>query len=226
MARQRGPGLEAAVRNWPALVLLWAAGGALVGAYGRHEGATEVIDQVAAAKTAGGFGAVLLAGVVSGALMPEIAKALTRRPRASLRLFLFTGVVYSGVAVLVDVFYALLDTLIGPSRDPGTVLVKTLLDMLLFTPFLSIPFATGMFAWRRAGFRKLGRLFTFRSWRERVFPVMPLCWLFWTPALALTYSLPLAIQFPFAMTMNAAWSVMFVFMATREDAPVSPDEQA
>jgi hypothetical protein len=214
--------LEAALRNGPVLVILWAAAGALAFAYGRHEGVTAAADRVAELKAAGGLVGAYGAGAVAGGVLPEAAKALAGRIRrldlAWLRLALFTAFVYGWISVFVDVFYLLLARTVGEGRDLGTILIKTAIDMLLFTPILSIPFAAGMFAWRGMGFRlsSLPGLFTWGAWKRYAWPVLPMCWTFWTPALAIIYSLPTKLQFSFAVILEAAWSVVFVFMATRD----------
>jgi hypothetical protein len=231
MARKRGPGLEAAVRNAPVLLILWAAGGALVVAYGRHPGLTAWADQVADAKAAAGLIGAFCAGAVAGGVLPESAKAIAGRIRrldgAWLRLSGFTALVYGGVSVLVDLFYLLLARTVGEGRDIATVGIKTAIDMLVFTPLLSIPFAAGMFAWRGMGFRlsAIPGLFTWRAWKRYTWPILPMCWTFWTPALCMVYSLPYKLQFSFAVLLEAAWSVLFVFMATQGDAPVSHGDQ-
>ncbi|MCG9894003.1 MAG: hypothetical protein MH204_00825 [Fimbriimonadaceae bacterium] len=171
-------------------------------------------------KAATGLLGALVAGAIAGGILPEIAKVLAGRmgrwDAARVRLVAFTAFVYAIVGVLVDLLYIVLAITVGPGRDWGTILAKMLIDQLIFTPFLGVAFAAYMFAWRGLGFRReaLRGLFTKRGYLEHVWPMLPMCWLFWVPSLLIVYSLPVRLQFTFAILLEAAWSVLFVFRAT------------
>ncbi|MBW7929038.1 MAG: hypothetical protein H3C58_13330, partial [Fimbriimonadaceae bacterium] len=47
-----------------------------------------------------------------------------------------------------------------------------------------------------------------------IVPALIPCWAFWIPILICVYSLPANLQFVFALLAEAAWSILFVFIAT------------
>ncbi len=179
-------------------------------------------DAIAALKADSGIIGVLVTGAVAGGLMPEMAKAFTGRlgrlNASWAGKVAFTALVYSIVALFVDQFYFGLAATVGHGSDPTTVIKKTLIDQLVFSPFLSIPFATAMFDWRAAGFSfsRFAQAFGQNWYRTRVMPGLVLCWLFWPPVLLCGYAMPLSLQFAFSMIIEAAWSIIFVFIASHD----------
>jgi len=208
------------------MLLIQAAAALLVFAYFRSDGVRAWADGVGALKLASGLSGAFVAGFLAGGLLPEIAKAVTGRLRSFSRAELvratWTGVVYGLVAICVDLLYVGQAVWFGHGRDAATLTMKTAVDMLIFSPFVSIPLATYLLGWWQSGFRARfwRRAFTFRFYREEVLGAMPLCWAYWVPILLLTYALPLPIQFPFAILAESAWSIVFVFFVVdRGGAP-------
>lgn len=216
------PGLRAVKHNWPPIVLVQAVAVAMVVLYYRDPNTRAFAEGIAQFKASSGVPGVLLAGAVAGGVIPEVAKGLTGRltrlDSAWLGKTLFTALVYACVALFVDVFYRGLATVVGDSNTPGTVVAKTLVDQLAFSPLVSIPFATAMFDWRSVDFSFLGLLSIWRErwYRTRVMPGLVLCWVFWPPVLLCTYAMPLSLQFSFSMVLEAAWSIIFVFIASHD----------
>lgn len=165
-----------------------------------------------------------LVGAVGAGLTPELAKALTGRLRKLdlpwLEKTLFTAFVYALVGVLVDVFYKVQAACFGSGNEPITLALKTAVDMLIFSPFLSIPMACTLFAFYELRYDpvKMGTELRSQFYRRKIAPSLLLCWFFWTPVLVCVYAFPVALQFPIAMFAEAAWSVLFVFMNTQAEA--------
>lgn len=208
--------------HWPPFLIIQIAAAALAFAYYGSPALQSFAAGVMAWKVAGGLPFAFATGVTAGGVVPEIAKTLTGRLRVFDRAWLsktaFTGMVYGIVATEVDVFYRVQAVLFGDGRDPLTLAVKTAADMLLFSPFLCVPTAVLLFRWRRRGysFRHGLRAFSWGFYRERVLPAMVPCWVFWIPILLCVYAMPTNLQFVFSQLAEAAWSILFVFIATGE----------
>ena len=162
--------------------------------------------------------AAFAAGFVAGAVVAEAAKLITKRATFDHGRVLWVGFVYGVVGILIDLLYHYQAEWFGHGTDPQTLTMKMLVDMLIFSPFISFPFATAMFGWWKAGFKASfwKRALTWAFYRDGVAPTLPLGWAFWVPVVLLAYSLPLPLQFPFSMLAEAAWCVLFVFMVAGE----------
>lgn len=251
------PGIEAVKGHWLTFLVIQSFGLAFVIAYYRSRGIQDWAAELADFKVQWGllfaFGSMFLACTV----IPELAKLITGKLKTFDRAWagkaLFTGLVYGIVGIQVDIFYRYQAVWFGTGTDPRTFLLKTLVDMALFSTIISIPTATLMFEWRKHGFswRRFREDFLSRGlqpsqarhrqdadatsfrpfvpsspspfspwfvfYRDRVLPGLIPCWAFWTPVLLCTYSMPMNLQFCFTMFAEAAWSLLFVFIATRED---------
>lgn len=190
-------------------------------AYYRAEPVQAISNRIAEFKVAHGLAFSFFAGAIAGAGIPEVAKVVTGRvrrlDRAEFGKLAWTAVVYGIVGVTVDIFYRYQAVWFGAGIDPKTLTIKTVVDMFVFAPFLSIPMACALFGWWKAGYSIAfwKRAFTIDFYKREVAPAMPLCWAFWIPMLICTYSLPSTLQFPFAVLGEGAWSVLFVFMVTQ-----------
>lgn len=212
-------GLSSLRETWAPFLLIQLAAVALLIAYFQIPSFREWSDAIGEAKRHGGLIVAFLAGAVAGGFIPEVAKLLSgklrRLDRKWLIAMLYIAGVYGIIGISVDLLYTGQAELFGHDNRLWTVVKKVLVDMLVFSPFFSIPLATALFTFQRFGYR-LGRLRTElrdRFYIRRVMPGLILCWAFWVPILALAYSLPTGVQFPFAMLAESAWSVVFVFQA-------------
>lgn len=216
------PGLLALRRYWAPFLLIQLGAAALVAAYYLFSDVRSIADAIGVFKDRWGLLFSGIGGFCAGGVVPEIAKALTGRTKHFGRSWaasaIFNGFVYFVIAIQVDLFYRFQAHIFGNGVDAGTVLIKTTVDMLLFAPFLCMPTGVLLFEWRAAGFRiwptlrKLNRVW----FRERVVPAIIPGWGFWIPFLLCLYALPLPIQMPLALLGEAAWSLLFVFIATQE----------
>ncbi|MBI5706302.1 MAG: hypothetical protein HZC36_04860 [Armatimonadetes bacterium] len=216
------PGLLAVRGHWQAFLLIQAAALGLVITYYHSASLQALADELARIKTRGGLPFAFVVGFLACSLIPEAAKLATgklrRFDRAWLGKVAFTGLVYGIVAVQVDLFYQFLALWIGSGTDTRTFLLKTLVDMALFSTIISIPTAVLLFEWYKRGFaaRALLAELSPTFYRDKVLPALLPCWAFWTPVLCCSYSMPVNLQFCFTMIAEAAWSLLFVFIATHE----------
>lgn len=223
IAELTAPGIRSVRRNWPPIVLLQIAAAILLWSYFTQPGFREFLGEIARRKQQGGLIASALVGAIGAGLMPEAAKIVTgklgKRDWAWLEKTAVTCFVYAVTAILVDLFYRIQAAMFGTGNDAGTLAIKTAVDMLVFSPLLSIPVACVLFALYelRYDFRRLGGALREGFYRKTIAPSLVLCWFFWTPVLLCVYAFPTALQFPIAMLAEAAWSVLFVFMNTKAD---------
>lgn len=213
------PGLAAVHINWGPFLAIQIASAALVFAYFTYTPFHDAMRQLANAKVRGGLPFSLVAGCLAGGLVPELAKAVTRKlwriDRNWAKQTLFNGFVYGIVAVQVDLFYQLQNYLFGPGRDPATLFIKTAVDMLIFAPLISIPTAVALFEWRSNRWSGVARLWRLDGYVQKVVPALVPAWAFWIPMLFCVYSMPPDLQFCLAVLAEAAWSILFVFIATK-----------
>ena len=197
----------------------------LVVSYYHSVGLRDFAAGVSALKLRYGIWFAACAGFCAGGLVPEIAKLATgglrKFNKAWIATTFFNGFVYAIVAIQVDLFYRLQAFLFGPQHDIRTLVIKTAVDMGLFAPIISIPSATVLLVWRRNRF-SLRPMFTdgLRVFILRdVIPGLIPCWFFWTPVLFCTYSMPVDLQLVFSTLMEAAWSIVFIFISNESQVP-------
>jgi len=209
--------------TWPPFLLIQLSAVALLASYFRLPAFQAWCDDIGELKRAGGLVAAFFAGALAGGVVPEIAKFLSaklrRLDRKWLLAMLYVAAVYGVIGVTIDLLYSGLADIFGHDNGFWTVVKKVAIDMLLYSPFFSIPFATALFRYQRLGYRWNALRTELRDafYVRHVTPGLILCWSFWIPILVLTYSLPTSIQFPFAMLAESAWSVVFVFQAVHLD---------
>jgi len=223
------PGIAAVRRYWAPFLLIQAAVAALVVLYYQIPDVQAFADRIGAFKKASGILFAAIGGFVAGGIVPEIAKAVTGRIKAYDRIWiknmLFAGLIYAVVAIEVDLFYQLQAFMFGHGIEVGTVLTKLAVDMFLFSPILCMPTGIVMVDWRRNGYRPIPTVRGIhRIWyRERVIPAMIPGWAFWIPFLCAVYALPLTLQIPICLLGEAAWSLVFIFIANEEGNEASTE---
>lgn len=225
------PGIQAIRGNWVPIAVIQLVALILVVAYYQTPALQESLKVVETVKARGGLAFAFFGGMVAGAVVPELAKLFTGRLRSVSKRWLqesaFNGLVYGIVGVQVDLFYQVLTATLGGQATPSVVITKTLIDQLVFSPFLSIPTATIMFRWRYHNFQRetFARELRDRFYLMQIVPGVLMCWAFWVPVLCCLYTLPTLLQFPFSLLAEAAWSILFVFMTQQSSTPVAGSER-
>lgn len=204
---------------------------ALLAGYFSVPGVRFTIEALGALKERSGLPFVLLAGFVSGGLLPELAKATVGRVKRFdtdwLKQWTFTGLVYAVSCIGVVTMYAVQLTLFGETTNLLVLVKKLLFDGLVYVPFFSIPYFVGLLGWRDSGFRSSywKRFFTWKTVTDDMLPTMLLSWTFWTPVLVCVYSLPTTLQFVLSTCAMAAWSLLLVYMVS-PSTEILPEIQA
>lgn len=212
------PALAALRIYWPAFLALQLAAAATVVAYYTSEGFREIAHTVLSWKESGGVLFLAAANVLSGAVIPELLKALLRPPgraRPELGDWLHLISLMAILGVMVEVFYNAQSAWFGSGRGLSTLVLKIVVDQFGYTLFFAVPVIIIWFAWKEDGY-SIGR--TLRRIRpplfiERLPPLfVPNC-IFWIPALIAVYSLPTQLQFLLFIFLNGAWCLVMVFIA-------------
>lgn len=208
-------GWDAAKQNARAILLIQAATVGLVAAYYAWPEFARATEAIGPWRARYGLPLSFLLGFIAGGAVPEIAKVASRQTRRlNWRDLGFVGLVYGLLAVQIDVFYRLQGMWFGDSADVVTIVKKLAVDMGLAAPLVFIPYTVGMFLWREQKFR-LRAIPTFFRWevyRERVLTVQVMNWFVWIPVLSALYALPLPLQFPLSMLIEACWTLLVVVM--------------
>jgi hypothetical protein len=177
---------------------------------------------VGLAKDRGGLWFAVIVSIVSGAVVPELAKMAVGDRRWSVARWCdlaHTSLMFAANGIVLDMFYAMLTAVVGSDRGWTTVARKMVLDAFVYTPFVSLPILVLLTVLREERWsprRLLGRLSS-ELISDRMVPILIPCWIYWIPLQACIYSLPLNLQFPFAMTCGSAWSLVLIFVTKRMD---------
>jgi len=221
------PSLSALKTVWIPFVAIQIVAGILVAIYFNSPSIQLAMETLQAWKVAGGLFFSACAGGVAGGVIPEFAKAITGRLKKLDRKWAsdtgFNAFAYGIVGVQVDLFYRMQTVWFGGGNDWQTLVLKTAVDQAFFSVLISIPTAVYLYEWRKKMLGKIDRIEPFREvYLHKVIPALFPCWAFWIPMLFLIYALPSNLQFCFSVLGEAAWSILFVFMATR-DPSVEPE---
>ncbi len=213
------PAVSGVKRSWAPMLLIQAVGAGLVAFYYANETFRADLSALEAIKSHGGIPLDLVAGATAGGVAPQLAKLATGRADPRLPAFwssmLFAGFVYSIVAVQVDLFYQFQGFVFGTGRDWVTLTKKTLVDMAIFAPVISIPSAVLLFELRKVDYSPARLWFRTKNsfYRSKIMPALIPCWAFWIPMLFCIYAMPPNLQFPLAQVAEASWAVLFIFIA-------------
>ncbi len=133
----------------------------------------------------------------------------------------------------INLLYLGLAALVGDSDALPVVLGKIALDMGVYCPLWAMPTTLLAYQYREVGYRwrrlcsgPLGHgVATWYRWD--VLPVAVNNWAVWIPAVAVIYTMPLALQLPIQNLVLCFWSLVLLFMTTglevrRSREPASP----
>ncbi len=132
------------------------------------------------------------------------------RPRAPGRALLFVVGFWAPMGLILPHFYALQSRLYGDGADAWTLGCKLVTDQCVYTAFFAAPVAAVAHLWKAHDYRwaeivpLLGR-----GWYRRlVLPNLIMNWMLWYPAMAVVYSLPLALQIHVSGLIGCFWALM------------------
>jgi hypothetical protein len=224
MAKSRTPliiGWEAARANAKPALIIQALMFAVAVAFYTNSAAADALLALVEFKRAHGLAFVIVASVVAGALIPEIFLILffqRGRPRVeNLRNLAFTIPVWGFDGSLVDLLYRTEAHWLGDVATVPVVLGKILIDQFGYNVFFAAPFGVLTYEWKNNGIsvQPVRDLFTWRHYRDKIFPTLVATWAVWIPLMAIIYSLPLALQFPLFGLALSFWVLLLTYMTNR-----------
>lgn len=215
---------EAARQNAiPAAVLQTATLLLLLGYY-RWAPAHDLLERLLRLKLAWGVVYSFVAGALFAGLLPRLVlRWKGERGRFAVELA-FACLFWGWRSVEVDLFYRLQAHWFGAAADWQTVLAKTAVDQLLYSPLWAVPEIALAFEWKAAGF-------SWRGARERLdrdfcairLPAAVLGnAMVWLPAVIAIYFLPGALQLPVSNLVGSFWVLLMIVLLQRRDV----DDQA
>lgn len=221
------PAIRALRLYWPAFLGLQLAAGALVVGYYTLPPVRGAAHWFLDWKNAWGLPFVAAATVFSGAVLPEMLKAMLRPPGyrpLDAAGWLHLGSLMAFFGVMVDGFYRLQGWWFGAGNDLSAVLLKILVDQFFYALLFATPVVIVWFAWKENGY-SLRRTVASLGWRG-ILKRIPLLFVpnlcFWVPTLVALYALPTELQFLLFVFVNGAWCLVMVFVAREISGPAAP----
>lgn len=198
---------------------LWSFAGLLLLLYWFNPPTRELLNSLAELKNRLGLAFSMPAQAVAAGLIPFFFQRLQKGNHNKTRLrhvpYLMFCFAFMGAAT--DLFYILQAKLFGNGVDLVTIISKILLDMLVYCPVWSMPFAVLIFEFKDTGFngrallQRIGKAWYVKS----VVPVWMAGLMVWTPTVAVIYSLPLPLQFPVQALVTVLWGLILVILTSK-----------
>ena len=232
MQKTRTPftlGWEAARANAIPALIIQAFMLALLLAYYTNHTASAALSQFAEFKRTHGLLFVIIASITAGALIPELFLIFFfqrgRPSRRNLRNLLFTIPVWGFDGSLVDLLYRFEAQWLGDVATLPVVFGKICIDQFGYNVLFAAPFGVLTYEWKNSGIsmQPVRDLFTWRHYRDKIFPTLLATWAVWIPLMAIIYSLPLALQFPMFGLALSFWVLLLTYMTNRFAGKVEAD---
>ncbi len=222
-------GWEAARANAiPGFILQGAMLVILVGYYASAKFAG-FLNRVAHYKEQHSLFFVIFAGIIAGAVLPELfvicffQKGKLRRQ--NFRNLAFTVPTWAIDAILVDLMYRANAMWFGSVVTLPVVLAKICVDQLGYNPFFAAPAEVLVYEWKNDGFssRSARRAFSWDHYRDKIVPTLLATWVVWAPLMAIIYSLPYPVQFPLFSLALTFWVLLLTYMTNRFSGKIEAD---
>ncbi len=224
-------GWEAARANAVPAFILQAVMLALLVGYYASPVVAHALEVLAEQRRVYGMWFIVGAGIVAGAIVPEIFVIVFfqkgKARRENLRNLAFTVPSWAGDAILVDLMYRLNTHWFGDVVTLPVLLAKLCVDQFGYNPFFAAPVEVLIYEWKNEGFSwaSVRRSLTWANYRERIVPTLLATWAVWMPLMAIIYALPLALQFPLFTVALTFWVLLLTYMTNRFSGKIPVDEQ-
>ena len=184
-------GWEAAKANAKPALFIQATMLALAIAFYANPSTADALSKLAEFKHEHGLWFVILASIAAGALIPELFLILFfqgGRPQfINLRNLAFTIPVWGFDGSLVDLLYRTEAHWLGDAATVPVVFGKILIDQFGYNVFFAAPFGVLTYEWKNNGIsiHPVRDLFTWRHYRDKIFPTLLATWAVWIPLMAI-----------------------------------------
>jgi hypothetical protein len=187
--------------------------------YYRWAPAHDVLERLLRLKLAWGAAYSFLAGALFAGLLPRLVLRWKGEGGPLPAELAFAGLFWGWRSVEVDLFYRLQAHWFGAGADWHTVLAKTAVDQLLYSPLWAVPEIALAFEWKAAGFSsRAARAHLDRDFFTTRLPAAVLGnALVWLPAVIAIYFLPGALQLPVSNLVGSFWVLLMIVLLKRTD---------
>jgi hypothetical protein len=187
------------------------------------------LDRLAHFKQQHGLSFVIAAGILAGAVLPELflifffQKGKLRRQ--NFRNLVFTVPTWAIDAVLVDLMYRANMIWFGDVVTVPVVFAKICVDQFGYNPFFAAPAEVLVYEWKNDGFsgESVRRVFTWSHYCDKIVPTLLATWVVWGPLMAIIYSLPYPLQFPLFSLALTFWVLLLTYMTNRFAGKIEAD---
>jgi hypothetical protein len=175
------------------------------------------LDAIGGIKTRYGYFYSAVSTALFGGVIPFVVLFLTRqvpKGRVWAGLAFYAGFwMWKGVEV--DALYRCQVLLFGNAVTFGTVAAKTCVDQFAYNPLWAGPTQVIFFLWKDANFSWTGLKWQLEqeSLLHRVVVVLFSTWVVWLPAVAIVYTLPIALQIPLSNLVLCFWCLLLSFIS-------------
>ncbi len=146
-------------------------------------------------------------------LFMAVQKTIRREQYVSHLLFLTGYWALNGW--IIDLLYQGQALWFGDQPDVLTIVKKTAVDQFLFCPLWSVPFAAVTMHWKNCdfSFKTACARFSRKTFTIELLSILIAIWAVWIPAVAIIYSLPMALQFPLFNIVLCFWSLLLTALS-------------
>lgn len=210
-------GLRAARANVVPGLIVQAAMVALLLTYYFSPSSRAWFDGIADVKQRWGFGYSAMAGIIAGAVLPELMRWLVlqkgRLRRTNFIELLFGVPFWCFMGVVVDQLYRWQAVWFGDEPTPSVVIPQVIVDQFVYNPLFAAPVTVWLYAWKNRGYRWRAEFFTLRYYRDHVVPLLFATWGVWIPIVIVLYMLPEPVQIPLFALALSIWVMLVSWMA-------------
>jgi hypothetical protein len=213
-------GLRAARAHLVPGLILQVCAITLVVAYYRHAPTHAALDALADFRARTGWPYAVVATGLFGGVLPFVYLKLhpATRGRYTLAQGAFLLAFWSYKGFEVDLWYRLLNTLVGPGHGAATITTKVFLDQFVYCSLIAVPVSTLVYAWCETHFdtAAVRADITAGGWyARRVLPMFIGNLGVWLPAVCAIYALPLPLQLPLFNLVLCFFTLVLAHMARR-----------
>jgi hypothetical protein len=217
-------GLRAARAHLVPGLVLQALAIALVVAYYRHAPTHAALDSLAAFRERTGWLYGIVATALFGGVLPFVYLKLdpATRGRYTLAQGAFLLVFWSYKGFEVDLWYRVLNHVVGPGHGAATVATKMFLDQFVYCPVWAVPSEALLYLWCETHFDTARVRADFRAsgwYARRSLPLLIGNLGVWLPAVCAIYALPLPLQLPLFNLVLCFFTLMLAHMVQRGEPP-------
>lgn len=204
-------GLQAARTNILPGLLLQAVMACFIALYLFHDGTRDFLAKVGTVRSQMGYAFAVVSYIFSGTLLPEVLRIVFfqkgRIGMGNLWRVVSMAPLWSVLGVVVDCFYRLQGGWFGVGNTWDVVLIKVVVDLLIFSPLIVNPLVVAYLAWQKERFQTsaVATIFSWDFLNEKIIPTQIAVWCVWLPGVSLVYSMPPLLQLPVAVLIQCFW---------------------